>query len=400
MKKTSALRAINFPKDLSGKIFPSAFFVCGSIFVSLCLLHYFSQRPLWNDEQAVFASIPALSYHDLFGPLLGGQVFPRAQLVLIKWLGSFFNDHLLALRFFSLLFMLSAFLVWTKIYIRSWGDARWSLLAVFSFVCAYQMSYYAAELKPYAFDVLAVGIFFLYFLYQQNFSSKSPTRDLFILSAFVPALVFFSYGAVFVFWIAGFNFILLARKNRSLWPVFAVNAVFSLICFIILQRTDLSQTPYDPGMQDYWKDYFFSSRPGGQVFELFGEGLFEMTRWWYGENKFYWRLASPLIPLVAYALIRFGLNTWRKDGFLIKDPGSLFSVLFLELIVLSWTGKYPFTGDRVTLFLAPLVFFLVVRAIQSLKKIKFVFYLYIAFYIGYLVACLTFSFAHYRALYG
>ena len=52
--------------------------VAAVVFSALCLLHYFSQRPLWLDEGFVLNNLQGLSFLEIFGPLRNAQGFPPA----------------------------------------------------------------------------------------------------------------------------------------------------------------------------------------------------------------------------------------------------------------------------------------------------------------------------------
>ena len=189
------------------------FAFCVSWFVFLCLLHYFSLRPPWLDEKFVLDSIENLSFRAIFGPLRHSQVFPRLYLILIKFLSERFSYNVLSLRFLPLLSMLFAFFIWAKVY-KSAFSSRWEyLLALFSFSSSYHLSYYAAELKQYSMDVLVVGIFCLYIIYQRRYIEEKPTILFGIVTFLLPLALLFSYISFFLFWIVLYNFLFIARKD-------------------------------------------------------------------------------------------------------------------------------------------------------------------------------------------
>ena len=66
---------------------------CLILFLFLCFLHFFSQRPLWLDERFILKNMQELSYPQVFGPLKYSQAFPRLHLLIIK-----FFDHGIALE--------------------------------------------------------------------------------------------------------------------------------------------------------------------------------------------------------------------------------------------------------------------------------------------------------------
>ena len=373
--------------------------VLTAAFLTLCLLHYFSRRPLWSDEMWVFQSVQKLSLREIFGMLVGAQVFPRVHLFCVKFISMYFNDDLLAVRFLSLAFMIGAYFVWRRIFILELGKGWLAILAIASFVASYQLSYYASELKPYSMDVLTVGVYCLFMYYQRGFKDKAPTPGLYLSVLLLPLLIFFSYAGLFVFWMVGLNFLRLLRHNQKLWPVFLMHAIAASACFAALYKIDLQYSVTVSGLYDYWKDYFLGVKSFYSFIAPFGEGLRELATWWFGHSKLFIRMATPFVPLFVYSLGRYGFGSWVKDrGGVFSLPG-MGAFLFLELVVLSILRKYPFTGDRITLFLAPFVFFFIVKGIDSLKNVRIVYPLILSYYILFLSVCLVSSFIHFLSLY-
>src|SRR3989338_5849914 len=98
-------------------------------YIAMCLLHYFSQRALWNDEQCVFLSIQAFSPADMYTKtLLALQVFTRTYLLVIQQFAKPFDFHLLSLRFPSFVCMMLGFWIWMKIAGREFSCRRKLLL--------------------------------------------------------------------------------------------------------------------------------------------------------------------------------------------------------------------------------------------------------------------------------
>ncbi len=385
--------------NLKEKVFSKFPVWCFIVFAAMCLLHYFSLRPLWLDEQFILNNIQDYNYVQVFGPLKNLQAFPRVYLVVVKAFSQAFDYHLLSLRFFSLVFMLGAFVIWIKLYQRQWQDKVGIFLSILSFTVSYQLVYYSAELKPYSMDVLAVGLFCLFFYYQQQFVSKSPTAWLYCTSILLPFLIFFSYAGCFVFWMVGYNFIILIRDNKKLIPVFLVNAAVSLLCLALLYFIDLRHGMYMNGFYQYWKNYFLGINSFTAFITPFGEALKEIGTWWYGNTKLLIRMATPFLPLLVFSLAKYGFGGWKKNGWGIFTIPRMFGVLFVELIILSICHKYPFTGDRITLFLAPFVFYMIVKGIDSLRKIKILHAICFGYYLFFLGVCLVSSFLHYLSLY-
>jgi hypothetical protein len=73
----------------------------------------------------------------------------------------------------------------------------------------------------------------------------------------------------------------------------------------------------------------------------------------------------------------------KKSGIYTVD--ALGPVIFLELFVLGVMKKYPFTGERITLFFAPIVFFMIVKGISLLKKYRPLYVFFSIFYFAFLI---------------
>ncbi|MCK5632286.1 hypothetical protein KAH94_00895 [bacterium] len=186
-------------KLLNDAVIKKAIIAASLFFVCMCLFHYFSQRPLWEDEIYVYNNIKSHDFAELFGVLDHTQSFPRVYLVIIKFFAEFFNLHALALRFLPLIMMLAAFFIWLKLYRHSLKDSHLVFLAVLSFACGYRLIYYAGELKPYSMDVLVVALFSLFFLRQKTYEFKSLKLSDYFIIAGLPFLIFFFVRRDFCF---------------------------------------------------------------------------------------------------------------------------------------------------------------------------------------------------------
>lgn len=380
--------------------FPKPYFFLLGLFAFLCGLHYSSARPLWLDEEYVFKSIEQLSFRESFGRLVGAQVFPRVHLVSIKALGQLFNNHLLSLRFFSLVFMLSAFTIWSRIFRNSFKNNNLFLLAVFSFVCSYRLIYYGAELKPYSMDVLVVGCFCLYACWQGNFRKQTPSTQLYIGAALLPFLMFFSYAGLFVFWMPAHNFMCLVRKNKSLVPVLVLNLVISLLCFSLYCWIDLRHSVHQVEIYSYWESYFISLESVGGFFSTFGEGFQRIVTHWFGTEKIHYKILIPFIPLVMISIFNNGIKPLIKDNLKILSVGSFGFILLAELFVFGMLRIYPFTGSRITLFLAPVIIYFIVKGIADCQRTKVLYFGLFSYFLIYCTFCLGNSFFAILKFYG
>ena len=197
------------------KVFTLAIFIIAVWYIFLCSLHLFYQRPLWNDEEAVFRSVENYSPAQMFSePLAAFQVFPRAYLFLIQQFSSAFDFSLWSLRLPSFICMMATFLLWLKV--ASYGiKDQWQY---FAFVCSWpasgMMLYYSAELKQYSMDTLLVAIFLL-FLYHQKELQRGKSGRYMLILALLPALGMFSYPAFIAAMIPLYNLLLASWREKE-----------------------------------------------------------------------------------------------------------------------------------------------------------------------------------------
>ena len=379
------------------KVYKFLFVSCILWFVCLCLLHYFSLRPLWLDEELVFKNLKELSSWKLLGPLGYTQMFPRLYLIIINFFARGFNYNLLALRFPSLLSMLLAFFVWLKVFQKILANKWQVLLAIFSFASSYRVIYYAAELKPYSMDLLVAGAFCWYLLCQKQLDTQAPSKLFITVTFLLPFTLALSYGSFFFFWMAIYNFIFIVNKNHQ---AAVLLGAYSFLCLLMISliyyfylRGELSGDP------SAWNNYFICVKSPYCFIKTFGEGIRKLATFWFGNSRFFIRSATFLIPIFMFSLFGYGFRSLKRDRFMLLDAASLSLIIFLEMVILGILRKYPFTGARMTLFFAPLVFFLIIKGISALKFNKPLYLGINTCYISFLVMCSLNSLFAYLKLY-
>lgn len=370
-----------------------------ALFVGLCVMHFASLRPLWLDEQYVLNSLQEYAPSEIFGPLKNQQAFPRLHLFLIKIFAESFNDHVCALRLFSLLSMLFAFFIWLKVFRYQEKNVWGSVLWVLAWAASYRLSYYAAELKPYATDVLVVGMFLWVLYRQQNWAQRTSSWKDYLLVAVLPLSVLFSYAAFFVFWMVSYNLIFLTGRHKSWRPILGISIVMSAFALTVLYFTDLRHVMNLPLYRNYWAGSFLSINSWGGFFGPFFEGLRKLVTYWYGTEKLHIRLASGFLPLFVGGLVMWGPRMFQQDRGRLMHIESITMVIFLELLLLGILHKYPFTGTRVTLFFAPLSFYMIIKMMFSFSKIRWLQYFLIGYFVCYTLLCLGNTSYRYFALY-
>ena len=326
-------------------------------------LHYFLQRPLWNDELCILYNIEHLSKSDFFShSLYRDQAFPRFYLYLIRFFSGFYHHSVLSLRFFPLISMLAAFFVWAVIARRELKE-RAFFLFIFSWVSSGMLVYYAAELKQYSLDVLVAGLFLL-FLQRQRELSFGKVAVIFCL---LPILGIFSYTAffflIFIFW----NLFILAIKDIRFRYVFSVCVVVSLTVFSIVYYFDLRLT--DRALIAAFPQYFVSIKSAGAFFKTLTEGVNNLISRWFVVKPLWLRFITRFYMTFGMLELFMGFGRkFKEDQQGFYSVGDIAPVLFLELILLSIVHIFPFRLTRAVLFFCPILFFLTVQFFMRLEE--------------------------------
>ena len=177
-------------------------------------------------------------------------------------------------------------------------------------------------------------------------------------------------------------------------------SVFStIVCYFFLNAVDLKYFMHLDHWHDYWIDYYVRM----DSFQTFTKPLWEGTRKiitvWFGNERIHRQLASPFIPLFLFILVKEGINAFKKDQGSIVNLNSILLILIVELMVLSFLGKFPYIGERITLYLAPMVFYAIAQGIEGLSRIKWLYYPVKYYFIGFLLFCCWNNFNIYLGFY-
>jgi hypothetical protein len=142
----------------------------------------------------------------------------------------------------------------------------------------------------------------------------------------------------------------------------------------------------NPSMQAYWDGYFIHTGSLYDFFKSLTEGMRTIIVSWFLEKKWAMRIATIFMPFCWVAMVRYFWQSVVKYKGAVLEIDSICLVLMLELIILGILHAFPFTGCRATLFIAPFIFYMLVRGIYLFKKIKLILYPLIGVYILFLSA--------------
>jgi hypothetical protein len=225
--------------------------------VMLRLFRYGRNFPLWGDESFVAVNFIARGYRELLGPLEYGQICP----VLFLWIERFVVSHLgfseWTLRLFPL--VCGVVSVWLFRHVAACVvEGLPLLLAVAIFAVSFHPIRHAAEVKPYASDLLVALVLLAPALHWR----RTPDRVLWLwlLVAFAPIAVAVSHPALFVAGGVSLSLAVPVWKARrwSAWVPFlgfqlAAAGAF-LGCYALATRFQ-EQLALD-GLRTYWATSF------------------------------------------------------------------------------------------------------------------------------------------------
>lgn len=358
-------------------------------YVLLCSLHLMQQRPLWNDEYAVFESVENYSVKQIFGQkLMAVQVFPRLYLFGIQQFSKIFDFALWSLRLPSFLCMMAAFFLWVRIARHTLKDP-WQHLA---FVAAWPASglllYYSAELKQYSMDTLCAAVFILFLLHQNDLKSKNQKRYLLSL-LFLPMLGLLSYPVYIIAMIPLYNLVLASIKDKASFKYACVYGG-SLAIFMTLSYFFDMRFRHAAVVTEGFGDYFISFASFGEFFRSLGEGVNNLFSRWFVEYPKYFKSITRIF--VGFGLIQlfYGFLKHKKEaGGFVVSMNTIPFMLFLGMFAVGCLQKYPFTVPRTSLFYAPVVLWMTAKGIHLARLVhpylyRFIFTLYFLF-LGFLI---------------
>ena len=326
-------------------------------------LHYFLQRPLWNDELCILYNIEHLQGQDLFShTLFKDQTFPRTYLYLIQLVSDFYHHSILSLRFFPFVSMLAAVFVWMKIAQRELKE-RAFFLFVLSWAASGMLVYYSAELKQYSFDVLVSGLFLLFFQRQRELTFKKTA----LIVCLLPVLGLFSYTVFFFVILLSWNLIILAIKDIRYRYVLGVYAAVCVAVFYFIYFYDLRWT--DRNLIAAYPQYFVSVKSIGVFFKTFTEGINNLISRWFVDKPLWLRFITRFFMVFGLIEMFTGIKCkFKEDREKFYSISTIAPVLFLELVIFSIFKVFPFRLPRAILFFCPVLFMLTIQFFVRLEK--------------------------------
>jgi len=338
-------------------------------YILICATHLIQQRPLWNDEFAVFESVKNYSSKQMFTEtLMASQVFPRAYLFLVQQFSKLFDYSRWSLRLPSFLCMIAGFLLWLRIARKGIKDDRQYIAFVGSWLASGLLLYYSAELKQYSMDVLAAAVFILFLGNQKEMQFNNDRRYVWALLA-LPWLGLFSYPALLMMLLPLYNLIRSSIACKPCRMHLAVYVVSMAAVMAVSYQFDMRLRPV-ADVTTGFGDYFISFVSIGEFFRSLGEGVNNLFSRWFVEYPKYFKSLTRIFTgwALIYLFAGYFANHKREAGS-IRTVETIAFVVFLELFLVGCLKKYPFTVPRTSLFYAPIVLFLTAKGIGLAEKV-------------------------------
>jgi hypothetical protein len=225
--------------------------------VVLRLVRYAMNFPLWGDESFVAVNFIAHGYRDLLSPLDYGQICPLLFLWIERWVVVHLGFSEWTLRLYPLACGVSSVFLFRHVAGRVVGGLP-LLLAVAIFAVSFHPIRHAAEVKPYASDLLVALV--LLGLALEWRRAPDRTSWLWLQAAVVPIALALSHPALFV--AGGVSLGLSApiwkRRRPGEWVPFLLYQVAAAGTFLGLFAlfTHLQEQVALKGLRIYWADSF------------------------------------------------------------------------------------------------------------------------------------------------
>jgi hypothetical protein len=319
--------------------------------------------PLWLDEAWRANIILGVSgLHDLVAPQ---AVQPLPGYVALVRFFSLFHVNELVLRLSSLL---SGALTPLALFIACFLFSRKIFLSVFAALLAAfnsDLVGYAHEMKPYAFEALLHGCYWIVLFYWLQ--DRTRVGRFYIFCAFFLVMLFSTPTAIFLLPATLLAFLMsLYRADswRSRMPYVSALAG-TLLLTIVVYILFFASSAGNSGLYAYWGDNFYSSEKGSRL-----AWTFKML-----SDQFAQAYATPANALIANwqpwinlmavvtlpALIYFGF-TGKKDRETLLYVCSPLLVLFAVNFLKIW----PLGAIRANIFMIPNIILVFVLCMNSL----------------------------------
>jgi hypothetical protein len=295
-------------------------------------------QPFWTDEASLLLNIATKTARQLMGPLDFKQACPPVHLLLLRWCYVTFGDSEYSLRIVPLVLSVITLPLFAALAWRLCPPVEAVLItAIFAF--SDNILWHATEAKQYTTDLFSAVL--LLWISVAARRPRSATGRLTIAAVVAALLIWTSHAAAFVF---GAISLAMApavfRQPRGAIRWLLPNIFFG-ISMVILYRLSL-QMQRTAWMTNTWRDQFVPWREPFSIPVWFIRGtigLFDYPVQGFG--------AGILILSLAGAFELFRQRRLQMLAMMVLP--------MVLLLIASGLWLFPFSGNRVTFFTAPMI---------------------------------------------
>lgn len=318
----------------------------------------------WLDEASLALSLLELTPLESFGPLVGGQSFPRLYLLAIHGMVGLLGYETMVVRGLPHLFFLAGTFAWLGLLRERFpSEALWVALGVLLLAVPGTWLFYGAMFKSYSLDVFASTIPFLLrdAFYDDTLERGERSWRLVALASL--GVVSYPFALVLLARIGGWW---LQRAANGRWRVAPRPAALGIAGVAVfaawIWRMELSYTrELGEALREFWGACLIGSGEVGTL-ALLDRFVFG---WFDGRADFAQaKLAAPTLIVLKIAFVaglaRIGLalvpgfGPPKSDGWGSRSLG--YATLLTGLPLASALLDYPICAGRLTLFaLLPIV---------------------------------------------
>jgi hypothetical protein len=331
--------------------------------IGLRCMQAFEDRALWLDEAMLALNVRRLSLTELCGPLQYDQAAPVGFLWLQKLASYVASDAEISARIVPWAAGCLGLILFAKLIFNTTGPV--ALLAVTAMAFSPTLICYSGEAKQYSLDVLCTVWALSAGLRWMQFPTRTSAVRAAILCAVAPWL---SHAGVF--FLPGVLLLAVVFRRHTGWPLSVGCALAVVLSVLTLYWVNIRGVHGNTALNNFWhSDYVPWKAIKGGPTEFEAVAVWVLRKWWELVVR-----APGLAPAVPPATIAwFGVASvtiivswllWCSVS-APRRSGSLLPIYMVLPVIACLAGAaveiYPF-GNRLLLFSAPLVFFLLGQA--------------------------------------
>jgi Dolichyl-phosphate-mannose-protein mannosyltransferase len=320
---------------------------------------YAANWPLWGDEAFLSVSLATRGFAGLSRPLAYCQIAPVGFLWAERAVIAILGRGEQALRLLPFLAGIASPLLFWR-FAATNLSRRAGLLAVAFFAASFYPVRHAAEVKPYATDLLLSLA--LTCLARRTWSRPDDARNWMALTATSAIGVWASYPLIFVACGVGLvlaSKVLSERSKRGvlLWAGLMGTTLASWsVMYLTFARPQALDAPFYPDMATWEGSFPPVLRPWELPWWFIKAHTGNMMAYPYGGNHF-GSIATTLLVMCGILVL------WRKDRALL----GLLTAPLVPAFVAAALHRYPYgTSARISLYLAPAICILAGQGLAAL----------------------------------